>query len=70
MAEGGERCSGISGCFFLCHRTVILVQIFEVRAFVSKIMHMLIAFVMKVLIQQILQVGKEAKDKGSQFFPG
>jgi len=70
VAEGGEKCSCISGRFFLCHRTVTSVQTSGGRAFVSKSMHMLTAFIVQVLIQQILQVSKEAKAKRSQFFPG
>lgn len=70
MAESEEMCSCISGCFFLCHSTVIPVQIFGGRAFVSKSMHMLTVFSVKVLIQQILQVSKEVKAKRNQFFPG
>lgn len=48
VAEGGERCSCISECFFRCHTTVMPGQIFGGKAFVSKSMHMETAFAVKV----------------------
>lgn len=54
LADSGGRCICISGCFFLRRRTLLPVQILGRRTFVSKSMHILTAFIVKLPFQQTL----------------